>query len=171
MGQLRIWNLLIFEPFTTWNSRVRTVHPKKELSATNNWELDNFFPKLICGRWLFAFAAAAAADLSSSVVWLITLVVYYQSQWLIIILFGWYWFEIKNNESSYGRLSAILDEIQQQQMIFNYSKWYSFDVNDIHLQQIFYPVNQYSSKKELYHSCWLITRDDNQPLGMKLNHW
>jgi hypothetical protein len=62
---------------------------------------------------------------------------------------------------------AMKVDIHQQQIIFNFSIWNSFYVNELHLQQlIFDPVRRCSSKRDEYHLLWLITWDDNQPLGM-----
>jgi hypothetical protein len=66
--------------------------------------------------------------------------------------------------------------------VFKYRKWYSFDANNIHLQQlIFYRVRWYSSKREddgclhgmiINHCRWYSTTgDDNHPMRMITNHW
>jgi hypothetical protein len=59
----------------------------------------------------------------------------------------------------------MLDDIHQQQLIL------TFNMNDIHLKNcIFYPLRRNSLKKE-DGLLWLITRDENQPLGIISSAW
>jgi hypothetical protein len=49
---------------------------------------------------------------------------------------------------SYGQLSAMLDDIRQQQMIFNYSRWYSSYVNGVLQHLIIARVGRCLSKRD-----------------------
>jgi hypothetical protein len=147
----------MFEVYTvqhncSWMSFLKgRLHPKKKSSGVDNWHLDEFFGKFICGRWYIYLEQTIYHLCRLISCWLSSLAVEYHLLWTIISYVVWY--------------SSPADNIQLKQMILIWRGWYSSKADDIHsMETIFIPT----------YDGWFLklqstTGDDIQPLGIIIN--
>jgi hypothetical protein len=146
-----------------WNSGRSHIHPKKISSRVDNWYIDEFFEEFICGRW-YIYPEQTIYHLCRPIIcWLSSLVVEYHLLSTIISYVAWY--------------SSPADNIQLKKMVLIWRGRYSSRADDIQpMETIFIEERRISwwliIEITINHWRWYSTTgDDNQPLGIIINHW
>jgi hypothetical protein len=150
MIESHFWNFQ-FELTSRPSLSIISSYTQKKSSVVDNWYLDVFFEKFICGRW-FIYQEQTIYHLCRPIsCWLSSLAVEYHLLWTIISNFAWY--------------SSPADDIQLKQLILNWRGWYLSRADDIHpMETVFIQERRISS---LMVNSW----NYNQPLDMIFNHW
>jgi hypothetical protein len=133
----------------------------------DNWDLDEFFESLICGRWYIHLEQTIYHLFRPIIIfsgWLWSPVVEYQLQWLIVI----------SRINHHRWYSSLLNEYRPRQMSIICFSWILSALDEYHPRQMsIICFSWISSAGDEYHATYLIivhnrwystARDDNQQL-------
>jgi hypothetical protein len=146
------------------------IHPKKISSGVDNWYLDEFFEKFICGRWNIYLEQTIYHLYRPICCWLSSLAVEYHLLWTIISYVVWYSSPTDDIQLKQmiliwrGRYSSRADNIQLKQMILIWRGRYSSRTDDIH------PMKTILIQERRISSMMVDAWNYNQPLEMIFNH-
>jgi hypothetical protein len=111
-------------------------------SLEDNWDLDGFFERFICGRWYIHLEQTIYHLFRPMIIpsgWLWSPVVEYHLQWLIVTSrinhHRWY-SSLLNEYRSIGWISSVLDEYRPRQMSIICFSWIFSALDEYHPRQM-----------------------------------